>query len=225
MSSRRGIAWPTRSINFVTAHDGFSLADLVSYAEKHNEANGENNRDGTDANYSWTSGADARALLATLLLSRGTPMLAMGDECGRSQRGNNNAYAQDNKISWLDWANADEALIDFTARLVRARRDCPALTGGRVLTGRAIDATGIADVAWLLPDGRPLTPEDWQRPGNHTLIAALYASDCRAVVVLHAGSGRHRGGAARPAPGASVALWRSAISGAAFRRAVHRGAG
>ncbi len=208
----------TRSINFVTAHDGFTLADLVSYVEKHNEANGEGNRDGTDANYSWNSGADARALLATLLLSRGTPMLSMGDELGRSQRGNNNAYAQDNEISWLDWAGADQALIDFTAELVRTRLACAALIGGRMLTN--------ADVTWLLPDGRTLTPEDWQRPANHTLIAVLRG----AAVVLHAGAAPIDGGAAGPACRAPMAprhrQWReireTICGGGPLGCAVHR---
>ncbi len=149
----------SRGINFVTAHDGFTLADLVAYREKHNEANGEANRDGTDNNLSWNNGAegpsddpairaararDGRALLATLLLARGTPMLSMGDEAGRTQHGNNNAYAQDNALSWFDWDGLDGDLLAFTAGLVRARLACPALRalggtprggGGRV--GRA----------------------------------------------------------------------------------------
>lgn len=193
----------TRSINFVTAHDGFTLADLVAYAGKHNEANGEGNRDGTDENLSWNNGVEAqtgdpavraarardvRALLATLLLSRGTPMLSMGDECGRTQNGNNNAYAQDNTVSWLDWESLDVALEQFTARLLQARLGCPALIGGRSLTGRPVDATGIPDVAWYLPDGRTPAPEDWQRTDNRTLVAALYAASSRAAVVMHAGT-------------------------------------
>ncbi len=121
---------PSRSVNFVTAHDGFTLADLVTYAAKHNEANGEDNRDGSDASWSWNHGVegptvdpgiaaargrDVRNLLATLLLSRGTPMLAMGDELGRTQRGNNNAYAQDGPLTWIDWGTADSTLIAFVA--------------------------------------------------------------------------------------------------------------
>ena len=132
----------SRSINFITAHDGFTLADLVAYTTKRNAANGEVNRDGTDTNLSWNNGiegdsddpavaaarrADARALLATLLLARGTPMLSMGDEAGRTQHGNNNAYAQDNPLSWFDWEALDDDLLAFTAGLVAARRDCPAL--------------------------------------------------------------------------------------------------
>ena len=192
----------SRSINFVAAHDGFTLADLVAYTTKRNWANGEANQDGANANFSWNNGVegpsedpsvlaargrDVRALLATLLLSRGTPMLAMGDECGHSQGGNNNAYAQDNSITWLDWAGADFALVEFTARLVRARRDCPALTGTNVLTGLAVDASLIPDVAWRLPDGGPMLPGDWHHPDDYPLIAALYAPGSRALVVLHRG--------------------------------------
>uniref|UniRef100_UPI0018DF49C2 glycogen debranching protein GlgX n=1 Tax=Neoroseomonas rubea TaxID=2748666 RepID=UPI0018DF49C2 len=146
----------TDSVNYVTAHDGFTLADLVAHTRKRNAANGEENRDGTDDNLSWSHGvegatgdaailgrrrADVRALLATLLAARGTPMLSMGDEAGRSQGGNNNAWCQDNATSWFDWTGADAALIDFTARLVAARRAHPALHGAAPLTGAA-DATG-----------------------------------------------------------------------------------
>ena len=141
---------PSRSINFVTAHDGFSLADLVAHAHKHNEANGENNRDGTDANHSWNNGVegatqdepilaarrrDQRALLATLIFSRGTPMLSMGAEFGHSQNGNNNAYAQDNEISWLDWEKADPRLLAFAARALALRLKTPAFTDDNFLTG------------------------------------------------------------------------------------------
>ena len=127
----------TRSINYITAHDGFTLADLVAYNAKHNAANGEDNRDGSNDNLSWNNGAEgpsddpailargatmSRALLATLLLSRGTPMLSMGDEAGRTQHGNNNAYAQDNASSWMDWSAVDESLIDFTAGVIALRR-------------------------------------------------------------------------------------------------------
>ena len=193
----------TRSINFITAHDGFTLADLVSHAHKHNAANGEANRDGTDANYAWNNGvegptddpailarraADARALLATLLLSRGTPMLTMGDECGRSQGGNNNAYAQDNPTAWLDWAGMDQDLIGFTAALIEARQTCPALHGGAPLTGGPIDASGLPDVAWYLPDGRAPGPDDWNRPDRRALMAVLYRDGARAAIVLNGGT-------------------------------------
>ena len=199
----------SRSINFITAHDGFSLADLVAYTGKHNAANGEANRDGTDNNLSWNNGAegpsdhpvvrarrarDVRALLATLLLSRGTPMLSMGDEAGRTQHGNNNAYAQDNPLSWFDWEGMNRDLLGFTARLVRARRDCPALRGAAALTGAAVDAAGVPDVAWYAADGQPMTADRWNDARNRTLLAALYAPATlteaadRVLVVLHGGA-------------------------------------
>ena len=182
----------TRGINFITAHDGFTLADLVSHAHKHNTANGEANRDGTDENFSWNHGAegptddpavlaararDVRALLATLLLSRGTPMLSMGDECGRSQGGNNNAYAQDNESAWFDWDGLDTDLRDFTARLIALRRSMPCLRGSRPLTGGPVDATLIADVTWLTLDGRPMTDGDWWDGERQTLVAMLHGGD------------------------------------------------
>ncbi|MBB3771775.1 glycogen operon protein [Angulomicrobium tetraedrale] len=177
----------SRAINFVTAHDGFTLADLVSYAGKHNEANGEDNRDGTGENHSWNHGVegpsdnpaliaarrgDVRALLATLLSARGTPMLTMGDECGRSQAGNNNAYAQDNELTWLDWSKLDGALTAFTARLVRLRRAHRALRLETPLTGLPLDASGIADVEWRAPSGG--TPA-WDDPSAPCLVAVFYA--------------------------------------------------
>ncbi len=178
----------SRSINFVTAHDGFTLADLVSYSRKANEANGENNRDGTDDNLSWNCGlegetndaaiiarrqGDARALLATLIASRGTPMLTMGDELGRTQHGNNNAYAQDNAVTWVDWAKVDQGLIDFTARLLKIRRGTGALSAEAPLAGRPPDASGVPDVEWLDLDGAPLAPADWH-DGRETLAAVFY---------------------------------------------------
>jgi glycogen debranching enzyme GlgX len=191
----------SRSINFVVAHDGFPLADLVAFTRKHNDANGEHNRDGSDNNLSWNNGAegptddsatvaararDGRALLATLLLSRGTPMLSLGDELGRTQYGNNNAYAQDNANSWIDWTTANDSLIDFTARLIALRRSLAPLFSGRQLTGKAIDDTGVPDVVWLNTDGHTLDVADWNRADNRTLIAALYANRVRAVLVFHA---------------------------------------
>jgi isoamylase len=161
---------PTASINFVTAHDGFTLRDLVSYQRKHNKANGERNRDGTDDNRSWNCGAEgpasdpeilalrarqARALLGTLLLSRGVPMLLAGDELGRTQGGNNNAYCQDNPTSWLDWDAADTALIGYTRRLLAFRRDHPVLRKDRFLADPGYDV-------WFTPAGRPMTGPDWQ---------------------------------------------------------------
>jgi glycogen operon protein len=195
---------PSRGVNFVVAHDGFTLADLVSYERKHNEANGEGNRDGTDANHSWNNGVegpsadaavgaarlrDQRALLATLLLSRGTPMLAMGSELGHSQGGNNNAYAQDNATIWLDWAAADPALPGFVARLTALRRAHPALRADRFLSGAATDPTLLPDVAWLRADGSPMADADWQNPPAALLIALLYAEGDRVALVLHRGGG------------------------------------
>lgn len=185
---RRRQRAPSRSVNFITAHDGFTLADLVSYAQKHNEANGEQNRDGTTANYSWNHGVegasadprvaaarrrDVRALMATLLCSRGTPMLAMGDELGRSQLGNNNAYAQDNALAWVDWANADDALTAFVAGLIALRRAHPALRADDWLTGATDPMTAVADVAWHRPDGAEMSPSDWDAPDTRAIVAVL----------------------------------------------------
>ncbi len=170
---------PWASVNFITAHDGFTLKDLVSYDEKHNEANGEDNRDGHSHNLSHNYGAEGptkdpkiralrcrqmRNMLATLLLSRGTPMLLAGDEFARSQGGNNNAYCQDNEISWVDWEGIDEegrALAEFTQRLLTIRRALPMLRRGRFLTGAFDDELGVKDVTWLNPTGDEMTPEHW----------------------------------------------------------------
>ncbi len=191
----------TDSINFVTAHDGFTLADLVSHAHKHNHANGEDNRDGTNDNLSWNHGvegatdddaiiasrrADARALLATLLAARGTPMLSMGDEAGRSQGGNNNAWCQDNATSWFDWDSADQSLIDFTARLVAARRAHPALSGTAPLTG-GTDATGQADLRWLRFDGAPMTQADWTGADARSVVMLLQGGGAPVLVALQGG--------------------------------------
>jgi glycogen operon protein len=184
------------SVNYVTAHDGFTLADLVSHAHKHNAANGEDNRDGTDDNISWNHGiegpsedlrerraADARALLATLLAARGTPMLSMGDEAGRSQQGNNNAWCQDGPISWFDWADADAGLTDFVARLVAARRAHPALHAVAPLRGEA-DADGEHDAEWFGLDGAPM---DWHAHNPRSLCLVLHAAGDRVAVVVHGG--------------------------------------
>jgi len=199
---------PSRSVNFVTAHDGFTLADLVSYATKHNAMNGEDNRDGTDANCSWNHGIegpttdtsicanrrrDVRNLLATLLLSRGTPMLAMGDELGRTQQGNNNGYAQDNALTWIDWGSADSALTDFVAALIALRKRHPALRADRWLTGAPLDGSGIPDVEWRHPDGRAMNGDDWANPEGRSLVAIVYAGALdaegtdRVAVALNAG--------------------------------------
>ncbi len=181
---------PTRSVNFVCAHDGFTLADLVSHERKHNEANAEANRDGTDANFSWNNGIegfspdaavagarrrDAMNLLATLFVSRGTPMISMGDELGRTQRGNNNAYPQDGALSWIDWAAADIALCDRVAAFLALRRAHPALRAGRWLSGAAADSSGIPDVEWRHPRGHAMTEADWTDPAGHALVAVFYA--------------------------------------------------
>ena len=167
---------PSASVNFIAAHDGFPLADLTAYQGKHNEANGENNRDGSNDNWSWNCGTegatvdpatraartrDTRALLATLFLSRGTPMLTAGDEMGRSQDGNNNAYAQDNAITWLDWVHADDNLIGLTGRLADLRERHPLLRADRFLTGSPGIDGGPPDATWLRPDGVAMTGADW----------------------------------------------------------------
>ena len=168
---------PTASINFITAHDGFTLRDLVSYDERHNLANGEGNRDGAGHNFSRNCGVEGpsddpavqaertrlqRTLLAVLLLSQGTPMLLAGDEIGHSQQGNNNAYCQDNAITWLDWANADTALTAYVARLTALRREAPVLRSTTWWPAQPpADAPDAAQVRWLRPDGQPMAAGDW----------------------------------------------------------------
>jgi len=171
--------WPVASINFVTAHDGFTLRDLVSYEQKHNDANGEDGRDGADDNRSMNFGVEGptddpqinelrermqRNFIATLLLSQGVPMLLHGDELGRTQRGNNNGYAQDNEITWIDWEHVDASLIDFTSALARLRRDHPTFRRRRFFDGRPVrreEVERIPDIVWLRPDGTQMQPEDW----------------------------------------------------------------
>src|SRR5436190_7188131 len=170
---------PTASVNFITAHDGFTLHDLVSYNEKHNEANGEDNKDGHSHNLSNNYGVEGpsddpeirrtrfrqmRNFLATLLFSQGTPMILAGDEFARTQKGNNNAYAQDNEISWIDWDAIDDdarALTGFTRKLIQLRKDLPVLRRNRFLTGAFDDELQVKDVAWLSPTGAELTQEQW----------------------------------------------------------------
>ncbi len=175
---------PFASINFITAHDGFTLRDLVSYNEKHNEANGEDNRDGTDDNRSWNCGVEGqtddpgvnalrarqqRNFLTTLLLSQGVPMLLGGDEFGRSQHGSNNAWCQDNEISWFDWASGDPKLLAFTQQLIRVRREHPVFRRSAFLTGGEVRGSGLPDVWWFRPDGRRMTQRDWQREDARAL--------------------------------------------------------
>ncbi|HEX6289661.1 MAG TPA: glycogen debranching protein GlgX [Herpetosiphonaceae bacterium] len=169
---------PYASINFITAHDGFPLSDLVSYNEKHNEANGEDNRDGENHNISWNCGVEGptddpdiaalrekqkRNFLATLLLSQGVPMILGGDERGRSQHGNNNAYCQDNEISWLDWelSERDQLLLEYTRRLIQIRCAHPVLHRRKFFQGREIHGTGVRDICWYQPDGSTMTEEQW----------------------------------------------------------------
>jgi isoamylase len=177
---------PHASINFVTAHDGFTLADLVSYEQKHNEANLEQNRDGESNNDSVNFGVEGptddpailaararqvRNVLATLLLSQGVPMLLGGDEIGRSQQGNNNAYCQDNEISWFDWDLTDDQrrLVEFTAGLIRTFRAHPVLRRRRFFQGRRIRGSSVKDLTWYGPDGREMTDEQWHASGVHTI--------------------------------------------------------
>ena len=173
---------PSASINFIAAHDGFTLRDLVSYNRKHNQANGEGNRDGTDDNRSWNCGAEgpsgnprvlalrarqARALLGTLLLSRGVPMILGGDELGRTQGGNNNAYCQDSQVSWFDWDAADAGLTAYTRRLIALRRAHPVLRRNRYLTDPGY-------TVWYTPDGNAMTAAGWQAPSRKSI--AIYVN-------------------------------------------------
>jgi glycogen operon protein len=180
---------PFASINFITAHDGFTLADLVSYNDKHNEANLEDNRDGTDDNRSWNCGVEGptddpevarlrarqrRNFLATLLLSQGVPMVVAGDERCRSQQGNNNAFCQDNELSWLDWELDDEcrSLLEFTKRLIALRRDHPVFRRSTFLAGHE-DERGLPDVWWFRPDGRRMTRTNWESAEDYGRLGAF----------------------------------------------------
>ncbi len=184
---------PVASINFVTAHDGFTLRDLVSYEQKHNEANGEDGRDGADDNRSWNHGVegptddaginqaraqDQRNLLATLLLSQGVPMVLHGDELGRTQQGNNNTYAQDSELSWIDWERVDRPLIEFVAELTRLRREHPSLRRKRFFTGTSVrtgEGERLNDIVWLHPEGRPMEDGDWH--GEHRALGMYLNGD------------------------------------------------
>ncbi|HKC56034.1 MAG TPA: glycogen debranching protein GlgX, partial [Vicinamibacterales bacterium] len=179
---------PYASVNFVTAHDGFTLRDLVSYNEKHNEANGENNQDGESHNRSWNCGAEGpaddpgvdalrarqqRNFITTLLLSQGIPMLLGGDEMGRTQQGNNNAYSQDNEISWFDWESMDRGLVEFTRRVIRLRNEHPVFRRRGWFKGRPLRGKGISDIAWLRPDAEAMSEEDWQQGFVKSLMVFL----------------------------------------------------
>src|SRR3712207_6283901 len=172
---------PYASINFITAHDGFTLNDLVSYNDKHNEANGENNNDGDNNNHSWNHGTEGpsddpdvnalrarqrRNMLTTLLLSQGVPMITAGDEWARTQNGNNNAYCQDNEISWLEWEHTEEQnqLFEFTRRLIQLRREHPVFRRPKFFQGRRIRGSEIKDVMWFNPGGNEMSDEEWASP-------------------------------------------------------------
>jgi isoamylase len=187
---------PYASINFITAHDGFTLRDLVSYNEKHNEANGEDNRDGEDHNRSWNGGAEGptdnpdvlrlrnrqmRNFLATLLLSQGVPMLCGGDELGRTQQGNNNAYCQDNEISWYDWEAADTSLLGFVRDLIKLRSQHPVFTRRRWFQGRPIRGNDVSDIGWFTPGGTEMSDQDWQAGFAKTLGVFLNGSAIRTM--------------------------------------------
>jgi glycogen operon protein len=182
---------PCASVNFITAHDGFTLHDLVSYNDKHNEANGEENRDGHDNNLSWNCGAEGptddaavnalrerqkRNLFATLLISQGVPMMLAGDEVGRTQRGNNNAYCLANEINWVDWYWDDPkwSLLNFVKRVVRLRREHPIFRRRDFFKGVVVDDKGRKDVTWLEPDGGEMTPEKWEKEFARCLGMSLY---------------------------------------------------
>jgi glycogen operon protein len=183
----------TRTVNFLAAHDGFTLMDLVSHTVKHNQANGEDNRDGHNENHSWNNGAegattdgavlsarraDVKALLSSLFLSRGTVMLTAGDEGGRSQQGNNNAYCQDNAITWTHWDRLDEGLIEHTAMLSAIRKRFPAL-------GETTFLSGAGDVEWLTLAGTPMTVADWEAPFTGTLLVLLKTPDLQQKRIVH----------------------------------------
>jgi glycogen operon protein len=186
----RGGRRPYASVNFVTAHDGFTLADLVSYNEKHNEANQEGNRDGHDNNVSWNCGVEGqtedpevlslrarqqRNFLATLLLSQGVPMIVAGDEMGRTQGGNNNAWCQDNEISWLDWTldERKRELLEFTRRLIQIFHTHPVLRRRKFFQGRPVRGAEIKDISWFRPDGQEMTEADWRNEQAHSLAVRL----------------------------------------------------
>jgi isoamylase len=190
---------PSASINLVTSHDGFTLSDLVSYNERHNEPNGEQNKDGHSANFSFNCGAEGpsddpqinqlrrrqrRNLLATLFLAQGTPMLLAGDELGHSQMGNNNAYCQDNENSWQDWsARADEAdMLDFVSRLIQLRSDYPLLHQDRFVHGEEqFEPSGFSDIQWLRSDGETMQDTDWHDTERNVLGMLLAANGTTAT--------------------------------------------
>ncbi len=195
---------PWASVNFVTAHDGFTLNDVVSYNDKHNEANGEHGRDGHSDNRTWNCGVEGptndpailalrerqkRNLLVTLLLAQGTPMLLAGDEFGRTQKGNNNAYCQDNEISWLDWRIDEDglALTDFVRKLTRLRQTYPILRRGRFFTGKFNEAVSVKDVTWINSEGAEMAASDWEN-GNTRALGMLMDGRAQATGIRRAAS-------------------------------------
>jgi len=175
---------PWASMNFVTCHDGFTMADLVSYDRKHNDSNGEHNRDGSDDNHSWNCGHEGptedrrihalrrqqmRNMLATLFLSQGVPMLLAGDEFARSQGGNNNAYCQDNDVGWIDWNNIDKGTLEFVRALIKLRRDHPVFRRPRFFDGRRMPGSALKDITWVTPEGREMSQADWTLPYARSL--------------------------------------------------------
>jgi isoamylase len=175
---KEGYRKPTASVNFITAHDGFTLHDLVSYNEKHNEANGEDNNDGESHNRSWNCGEEGqtdganiieirnkqkRNFLTTLFLSQGVPMLVAGDELSKTQQGNNNAYCQDNEISWIDWQHADKELLNFVQKLTHFQHAHPVFCRRKWFKGKPIQSSGVEDIAWFLPNGNSMSEENWKQ--------------------------------------------------------------
>jgi glycogen operon protein len=187
---------PTASINFITAHDGFTLHDLVSYNQKHNEANGENNQDGENYNHSWNYGIEGptddkkinqlrkqqvRNFLATLFLSQGIPMLIAGDELGRTQHGNNNAYCQDNELSWIDWKHKDQELIDFTSKLIQFRKKHPVFCRRKWFSSQPIKSTEVSDIEWFTPNGIEMSEGHWNSALAKSLGIFLWGQGVRTV--------------------------------------------
>ncbi|HET7411829.1 MAG TPA: glycogen debranching protein GlgX [Pararhizobium sp.] len=221
MFERRGRR-PWASVNFITAHDGFTLNDVVSYNDKHNEANKEDNRDGHDDNRSWNCGAEGptddqaildlrdkmrRNMMATMLLSQGTPMILMGDEIGRTQDGNNNAYCQDNEMNWLQWeeiGERDAAFFEFTRGLVKLRKAHSLFHQEHFLHGEKLESNGHRDICWLRPDGTEMTGEDWNEPESRSIAVLLSNESERGLIFLNA----HYEPVEFKLPGEEGARWR-----------------
>ncbi|MEJ2881005.1 glycogen debranching protein GlgX [Pedobacter sp. GR22-6] len=210
---------PTASINFITAHDGFTMHDLVSYNQKNNEANGEDNQDGEEHNRSSNYGAEGdtedaginalrsrqkRNFLTTLFLSQGVPMLVAGDELGRTQKGNNNAYCQDNELSWLHWDQADQELLTFTRRLIKLRADHPVLRRRKWFKGEPLKDKGVPDIAWFLPEGSEMEAHNWEEDFAKSLAVFLQAEGTAFYILFNA---HHEGVMFRMPPAQFGADW------------------